>query len=307
MKSNRRNFIKKTSLTLFGFSLLSKAVFAKPPLVLDCNATTKDYYGLGPFYTVNAPLLSSNILALNSEVGERIQINGHITNLSCTQVLPNVEVEMWHTNDAGEYDNLGFNLRGKVISDSYGNFILETILPGKYLNGSVFRPAHIHFKLTAPNATPVVTQLYFEGDISISSDAAASITSGEFDATYRIIPLTPDTNGKKIGQWDISIDAEPEITGVNDIHLEKGIIYKVTPNPFDDKVSIQYGVFKVDKISLQIIDSSGKIIETLVNEKQNPNKYNIVWHPDKKLSNMVYYLVLKVNDLQVSYQRLLRK
>jgi protocatechuate 3,4-dioxygenase beta subunit len=307
MKSNRRNFIKKTSLTLFGFSLLGKTSFAKPPLVLACNVMTKDYYGIGPFYTANAPLLSSNDLALATETGERIQINGHITNLDCTQVLQDVTVEMWHANDAGEYDNSGYNLRGKVISDTYGNFTFETILPGKYLNGAQYRPSHIHFKFTPSNAAPIVTQLYFEGDTSIPIDAAASITSGEFDATHRIITLTPDTTGKKIGYWDIALDAEPEITGVNDIHLEKGIIYNAMPNPFEEKVAIQYGVFKEDKISLQIIDSSGKIIETLVNEKQKPDKYNIVWQPKKKLANSVYYLVLKVNDLQVSYQRLLKK
>ena len=247
MKDTRRNFLKKTTLSLFGFTLLGAKAKATP-LMIECSPATLDYYGQGPFYTSNAPLIVNNQLSTAGELGIPLKINGRITNLDCSQALPNTEIEIWHANSNGEYDNTGFNLRGKAITDINGNYEFNTIFPGKYLNGSEYRPAHIHFKLSAPNATPIVTQLYFDGDTSIPTDAAASISSGEFDASQRIISLQTDANGKKIGQWNIAIDAEPQTTSVNDLHLEKGIIYKATPNPFDGKVNIQYGVFKTDNI-----------------------------------------------------------
>ena len=55
---------------------------------------------------------------------------------------------------------------------------------------------------------PRITQLYFQGDPHIPTDAAASITSGSFDATNRIIPLISNSNGELEGTWDIIIDGD---------------------------------------------------------------------------------------------------
>ena len=84
-------------------------------------------------------------------------------------------------------------------------YIFETIKPGLYLNGSSYRPSHIHFKITPPGFNALITQLYFQGDPYIPTDAAASVNSGSFDATHRIIPLVTNINGDLEGTWDIII------------------------------------------------------------------------------------------------------
>jgi catechol 1,2-dioxygenase len=55
-------------------------------------------------------------------------------------------------------------LRGKVRADARGDFSFATVLPGHYLNGRVYRPAHIHVKVSAPGHAPLTTQLYFPDD-----------------------------------------------------------------------------------------------------------------------------------------------
>ncbi len=40
----------------------------------------------------------------------------------------------------------------------------RAIVPGRYLNGSRYRPAHVHVKLSAPGHPPLTTQLYFPED-----------------------------------------------------------------------------------------------------------------------------------------------
>ena len=40
-------------------------------------------------------------------------------------------MDFWQANENGDYDNLGFNFRGKIITDENGNYNLETIIPGK--------------------------------------------------------------------------------------------------------------------------------------------------------------------------------
>lgn len=68
---------------------------------LDCNITTLDYYGEGPFYTDNPPLIQNNMLAAANEPGERLILSGQIRNLDCSEFIPNTVLDVGHTSDAG--------------------------------------------------------------------------------------------------------------------------------------------------------------------------------------------------------------
>jgi protocatechuate 3,4-dioxygenase beta subunit len=236
---SRRQFLRNTTLTVLGVGLLpglsktSRAASANQ----DCNATTLDYYGQGPFYTPSAPLLTDNKLASDNETGTRLIISGVVRTLDCSMIIPDTIIDIWHANDAGAYDNSGFNLRGITYSNIQGFYFFETILPGKYLNGASYRPRHIHFKITPPGFPTLTTQLYFENDTDIPGDAAASVTSGTYDATHRIIPISLNGQGKYEGTWDIIVDGAGT-TGIHDAHLNQGMIYSVSPNPFTNRVNI---------------------------------------------------------------------
>lgn len=309
VKKSRRQFMRNTALASLAIGLLpaiGKAAALEISQSPDaCNPTTLDYYGQGPFYTANAPSISNNQLAESNEAGTRLIISGRVQTLDCTAVIPNTILDMWQANDAGAYDNNGFNLRGITQSNSQGFYSFETILPGKYLNGALYRPSHIHFKITPPGFPTMVTQLYFQGDTDIPADAAASITSGTFDATNRIIPIT--LNGQSIyeGSWDIAVDGDG-VVGVADIHLDKGIIYSVSPNPFTDEVEISYGVFQPYKVSIQIFDMQGSLVAVLDEQNLKPEKYKAIWKADPALPAGIYFVALKLNDFQVHYQKIVK-
>jgi protocatechuate 3,4-dioxygenase beta subunit len=311
---DRRQFLKNTALgtiALSVFPLLTNAGIDKSKHLLtlkpqdNCNPLTQDYYGTGPFYTPNAPISYDGIMISDDEVGTRLKISGIIKNLDCTKVIPETVLDLWHTNDAGAYDNIGFSMRRKIVSNSAGFYNFETILPGKYLNGSTFRPSHIHVKVTTPGFATFTTQLYFEGDTSITSDAAASITSGSFDATDRIISLV-DNNGILEGTWDVIVDGDG-ILGTDDLHLTNGMIYNVSPNPFTDQLTINYGVFKSAKTSVEIYNLQGQLVANVENKQLNANKYSAVWKPQTFMASGLYFCVLKINDLQVHYMKILKK
>ena len=249
--------------------------------------------------------MSNNQLASSTESGTRVIISGVVQSLDCTSVIPDTLIDVWHANEAGEYDNTGFNLRGVTQSNSQGFYLFETILPGKYLNGALYRPSHIHFKITPPSFPTIVTQLYFDGDTDIPADAAASITSGSFDATNRIIPITLNGQGIYEGTWDIVVDGNGTI-GMADIHLDKGIIYSVSPNPFNDEVEINYGVFESNKVSIQIFDITGSLVAILDERNLKPEKYIAIWKPESSIPSGVYFVALKLNDLQVYYQKIIK-
>ena len=319
MKKNkgdsRRQFLKNTSLSVLSvaaFPTILQSTTSPVSLSLQnskrlCDQSTEDAYGQGPFYTANSPLIQNNQLADINEVGTRIIISGQVYNLDCLEVIPNTEIDIWHANDLGGYDNTGYNLRGKITANSQGFYVFESIKPGLYLNGATFRPSHIHFKITPPGFNTLITQLYFQGDPHIPTDAAASITSGSFDATNRIIPLVSNSNGDLEGTWDIIIDGNGVPVGTNNIHLDKGIIYSANPNPFTDRIEINYGVFQKANVGVSVYDIRGQIVATLDERMLDPEKYSVSWNPHKNLPNGHYFISIKVNDLQVHYIKVIRQ
>lgn len=305
-KSKRRQFLKNTSLAALSLGLFpnsgkTEEIAPNKSALVDCNKTTLDYYGPGPFYTKNPPILHNGLLAKIDEPGTRLILSGRVFNLDCKQCLPNTKIDIWHANQQGRYDNSGYNLRGITTTNSQGFYFFETVKPGKYLNGSSYRPSHIHFKITPPGFPTLTTQLYFEGDSDIPDDTAASITSGDFDARDRIIPISKNKEGKYEGTWDIVINGEGMPTSTTDIHLEKGIIYKVFPKPGSKEMLIDYGVFDESQATLSVFDLQGQLVAKLEERKLSPNKYQASWLPDAALPNGTYFVALKINDLQIHY------
>ena len=313
MKKDRRQFLKNTSLTALAAVTLPSLLRAEsnlgsasqPPV--NCNPTTQDYYGQGPFYSANAPSIVNNQLALGTEPGTRLIISGRVHNLDCTEYIAGAIIDIWHADDAGTYDNTGFNLRGKTTSNSQGFYLFESIYPGKYLNGSTYRPAHIHFKITPPGYPLLTTQLYFQGDSDTPADAAASISTGIYDATHRIVPVTTNSLGQKEATWDIVIDGTGNPVGIEEIRSTMGMIYKVYPSPFSDFIQINYGIFQRAKVSLQVFDIQGNLVADLQELNLEPEKYTAEWRPDSTVPSGHYFVALKINDIQVHYLKVIKE
>lgn len=166
----------------------------------DCT-TTDDI--LGPFYRANAPT-RSNMLDKSAE-GNKVQIRGVVYSDDCTTAIKDVLVEIWHCNINGEYDNESseYHHRAKQLTNESGEYSFTTILPGKYLNGRLYRPAHIHFRITHKNHQELISQIYFVGDPNITQDPWASSAK----AQQRILPIVlGDTNGNLEVVFDIYLD-----------------------------------------------------------------------------------------------------
>jgi protocatechuate 3,4-dioxygenase beta subunit len=114
----------------------------------------------GPFYLRGAP--ERGDLVGQSMKGIVLAVEGRITGLDCATGLGAALLDVWQADSGGKYSDL--LLRGTLRADAQGNYRLRTIVPGHYLNGARYRPAHIHVKLSAPGYRPLTTQLYFPDD-----------------------------------------------------------------------------------------------------------------------------------------------
>lgn len=180
------------ALSTFGFVSKNEEEFTG-----DCE-TTNDI--LGPFCRENAPL--RNKLIDKNMKGQQILIKGKVYGSDSSTPLQNAKVEIWHCSNKGEYDNTSgdFQYRAQWNTDENGFYSFETLLPGKYLNGGQFRPAHIHFRVSVKGQNELISQLYFKGDPHIDKDPWAKKKFAE----NRILPIIMEnTMGNLVVNFDI--------------------------------------------------------------------------------------------------------
>lgn len=117
----------------------------------------------GPYYKPASPERSS--LLEPGMVGTRIILTGQVLSGDCSP-FARALIDVWHADDSGNYDNVGYRLRGHQFTDAVGRYRLETIVPGLYPG----RTRHFHIKVQAPNQAVLTTQLYWPGEPSNQGD-----------------------------------------------------------------------------------------------------------------------------------------
>ena len=185
------------SLAAFSISAFGNVKRIENQYKGDC-VTTNDI--LGPFYRPGAPTRYD--LTYEELSGSIIELKGRVFNSDCVTPRQNALVEIWHCNTYGEYDNKSkdFNQRAKWFANENGEYAFKTILPGKYLNGNLYRPAHIHYRVTEKNSKELISQIYFKDDPYIAEDPWASQKKAEF----RILPIIlEDIKGNLTVNFDI--------------------------------------------------------------------------------------------------------
>jgi protocatechuate 3,4-dioxygenase beta subunit len=159
----RRHLLRAGLGSLAGLALVgpSRLVLAQA-----CTATPTETNIEGPFYRSRAPYRSRLVGDMDNA---SLVISGTVTDSAC-RPQRGTTIELWQADEHGEYDLEGDRYRGIVRCDANGMFQIETIVPGRYLNGGVYRPAHLHAKVHANGRPVLTTQLYFPGDPQNDSD-----------------------------------------------------------------------------------------------------------------------------------------
>ncbi|MFT7580179.1 MAG: catechol 1,2-dioxygenase, partial [Myxococcota bacterium] len=161
-----------------------------------CTTTQND--AQGPFFVADAP----NVTDLSGELpGTAIGMVGVVRDIACKPIA-GAKVEVWHADKDGVYED--DQLRATLTADDDGTYAFTTIQPGPYGDAGGFRPAHFHYKVSAPGYRTVTTQLYFEGDPYLSpNDSCGGCGSDDQD---RIIALV-DTGSLKEGMYAVTLSA----------------------------------------------------------------------------------------------------
>ncbi len=161
----------------------------------DQGATETNQNLLGPFWRLNHPRSNNGDSILRSDtVGEPLFVRSRFTTVDGTPIQ-GAEVDIWQSNSEGFYENQDpeqapFNLRGKFTSDANGEIWFRSIKPSGYpipTEGPVgrllklqerhpFRPAHLHFMAVKDGFKTLISQVYFDDDPRIETDAQFGVT-----------------------------------------------------------------------------------------------------------------------------------
>jgi hydroxyquinol 1,2-dioxygenase len=148
----------------------------------------------GPFHRLGAlELPAGGNIAHRDHTGTPALVSGRVLDLDGKPIAGAV-LDVWQAQTNGLYDSQdqeldGLHMRGKFRSDAEGRYLIRTVLPVNYpipSDGPVgrmlkatgrhpWRPAHIHFVVSAEGYEPVTTHIFDRTDPYLQSDAVFAV------------------------------------------------------------------------------------------------------------------------------------
>lgn len=148
----------------------------------------------GPFHRLGAPDMPAggNIARLDKTAPPAL-VGGRVLDLD-GRPIAGALLDVWQAQTSGLYDSQDagldeMHMRGKFTSDAEGRYLVRTVRPVHYpipSDGPVgamlsatgrhpWRPAHIHFVVSAEGYEPVTTHIFDSADEYLASDAVFAV------------------------------------------------------------------------------------------------------------------------------------
>ena len=149
---------------------------------------------LGPFFVQAAPEKDIGADISGPMEGDPMLVTGSVSTVD-GRPLAGAIVDVWHSDDDGYYDvqqldDIGdLAMRARFHTDANGRFHFWSIKPAAYPiphDGPVgemlevqgrhpWRPAHVHFMISAPGFEQLVTHVLVAGDQYLDSDVVFGV------------------------------------------------------------------------------------------------------------------------------------
>lgn len=177
--AKRKEFILLSDV--LGISMLTVMINGRTPGGATPNTV------LGPFHIDASPVVEHGATLPGDLPGEPLYCSGTVRNLEGVPIAGAL-IDIWQADEDGTYESqiadCDARLRGLQYTDAQGRYGFWTIAPKGYsipMDGPVgalvrqtaishFRPAHIHFLLSAQGYQSIVTHLFREGAEFIATD-----------------------------------------------------------------------------------------------------------------------------------------
>ncbi len=188
----RQEFILLSDV--LGLSMLTVAMNNDKPA--GCTEATV----FGPFHVENAPDYPLGADVANGAIGPPMEVRGTVRGLA-GEAVPGATIDLWQADAEGFYDVQRPDLRvsqgrGVIRSDALGRYHFHTVVPapypiptdgpvGRLLNATkrhAWRPAHLHFRITAPGYESLTTHVFRDDGPWLDSDAVFGVRQSLVEA-----------------------------------------------------------------------------------------------------------------------------
>jgi protocatechuate 3,4-dioxygenase beta subunit len=149
---------------------------------------------LGPFWRLNAPhCANGDNIARSQTPGPALFVSGRVLDAQGKPVA-GAHVDVWQASPVGLYEIQDpnqdeMNLRGLFTTDAEGRYWFQSVKPAGYpvpvhgpsgdlLRAQLrhpYRPAHVHFMVTAPGCKTLITQVFVDHDEQLNNDVTFSV------------------------------------------------------------------------------------------------------------------------------------
>lgn len=171
---------------------------------------------LGPFYVEGAPMIDNGGDLIGQNPGDKGVVRGRVMGPDGKEI-PGALLDIWQNAANGLYsvedpDQDDNNFRGRMHAGNDGAYHFTTIRPMPYtvpddgptgvmlraMGRHPWRPAHIHFKVSADGYQDLVTELYPDDDQYIDEDAVFGVRNS------LSVSFKPNQSGDDAGQYGLS-------------------------------------------------------------------------------------------------------
>ena len=179
----------------------------------------------GPFHVQDAPRYDLGADISNGLSGSPWFVSGTVKSIDGAEI-PHAILEVWQADDEGFYDVQNPEMaehQGRAVlqADDHGAFNFKTIVPQAYpiphdgpvgqmlqaLNRHPWRPAHLHFMITAEGYERLVTHVFKEGCQYLDSDAVFGVRSSLVAEWVRHeAGIAPDSNLYETAFYTLEFD-----------------------------------------------------------------------------------------------------
>ncbi|KAI0200495.1 Intradiol ring-cleavage dioxygenase [Astrocystis sublimbata] len=183
---------------------------------------------LGPFYRADAPILANGSSIVSPKTQDTpwykeaepllAHISGQVVSASTQKPIRDAVVDVWLAGPNGLYEQQDptqpdMNLRGRFRTDEEGRYEMYALRPTAYpipfdgpagrlltmLDRHPYRPAHIHFIVTASDHGTLVTQV-FDSDDKYTTDDAVFAVKKELLVEFK------ERKGDDKAKWELTYD-----------------------------------------------------------------------------------------------------
>jgi hydroxyquinol 1,2-dioxygenase len=147
----------------------------------------------GPFHREGAPEMAAGDNIAPRDSGTPMIVSGRVLDLG-GRPIAGAKLDVWQADSSGLYDSqyadsVELHMRGMFHTDDEGRYLVRTVRPVYYAipddgpvgrmlratNRHPWRPAHVHFVVSADGYEPVTTHIFDDSDPYLESDTVFAV------------------------------------------------------------------------------------------------------------------------------------